>query len=126
LLERLSCLILALFYIFHPSSSIMHFLQIQHNTPSWSTLNVAHSMKNAKQCSSPTNNKQHKKNRKHTIEIRSALKASQWPIRCGWAQMIQNWCQNVNFLQFLLHLFMWCHFNGMWIIENCVYCIIWY
>jgi len=28
-----------------------------------------------------------------------------------------------TFLQFLLYLFMWCHFNGMWIMENCVYWI---
>jgi len=30
-----------------------------------------------------------------------------------------------NFLQFLLHLFMWCHFNGMWIMESCALKIIW-
>jgi hypothetical protein len=29
------------------------------------------------------------------------------------------------FLQLLLHLFMWCHFNGMWIMESYVYWIIW-
>ncbi len=30
-----------------------------------------------------------------------------------------------TFLQFLLHLSMWCHFNGMWIMESCAYWIIW-
>ncbi len=29
-----------------------------------------------------------------------------------------------TFLQFFLHLSMWCHFNGMWIMENCAYWII--
>jgi hypothetical protein len=28
------------------------------------------------------------------------------------------------FLQFLLHLSMWCHFNGMWIMESYAYQII--
>jgi hypothetical protein len=26
-----------------------------------------------------------------------------------------------TFLQFLLHLSMWCHFNGMWIMKSCAY-----
>jgi hypothetical protein len=26
-----------------------------------------------------------------------------------------------TFLQFLLHLFIWCHFNGMGIMESCAY-----
>jgi hypothetical protein len=30
-----------------------------------------------------------------------------------------------TFLQFLLHLSMQCHFNGMWIMENRAYWIIW-
>ncbi len=30
-----------------------------------------------------------------------------------------------TFLQFLWHLSMWCHFNGMWIMESCAYWIIW-
>jgi hypothetical protein len=30
-----------------------------------------------------------------------------------------------TFLQFLLHLFMWCHFNGMWIMKSCAYQTIW-
>jgi hypothetical protein len=30
-----------------------------------------------------------------------------------------------TFLQFLLHLSMWCHFNGMWIMKSCAYWIIW-
>jgi len=25
------------------------------------------------------------------------------------------------FLQFLLHLFMWCHFKGMWIMKSYAY-----
>jgi hypothetical protein len=29
------------------------------------------------------------------------------------------------FLQFLLHLSMWCHSHGMWIMESCAYWIIW-
>jgi len=29
------------------------------------------------------------------------------------------------FLQFLLHLSMWCHFNGIWIMESYAYWIIW-
>jgi len=28
-------------------------------------------------------------------------------------------------LQFLLRLSMWCHFNGMWIMEGCAYQMIW-
>jgi hypothetical protein len=31
----------------------------------------------------------------------------------------------LTFLQFLLYLSMWCHFNGMWIMESCVHWIIW-
>jgi hypothetical protein len=27
----------------------------------------------------------------------------------------------LTFLQFLLHIPMWCHFNGMLIMESCVY-----
>jgi len=43
---------------------------------------------------------------------------------CEWIQTSQNWCQMSTFLQFLLHLSIWCHFNGMWIMENCDYWII--
>jgi len=40
-------------------------------------------------------------------------------------QRSQNPCQHVNFLQFLLHIFMWCHFSGMLIMESCAYSLIW-
>ncbi len=30
-----------------------------------------------------------------------------------------------TFLQFLLHISMWCHFNGMLIMESCAYSLIW-
>jgi hypothetical protein len=30
-----------------------------------------------------------------------------------------------TFMQFLLNSSMWCHFNGMWIMESCPYWIIW-
>jgi hypothetical protein len=30
-----------------------------------------------------------------------------------------------TFLQFLLHLSMWCHLNDIWIMESCAYWIIW-
>jgi hypothetical protein len=30
-----------------------------------------------------------------------------------------------TFMQLLLHLSMWCHFNGMWIMESCAYWILW-
>ncbi len=51
----------------HPPSFIMHDTQRQHNTPTWSMLSAAQSMKNAKQSSSPTNNKQQNV-RKQTTE----------------------------------------------------------
>jgi hypothetical protein len=48
-------------------------------------------------------------------------------IRCGadefeWAKID---VKTSTFLPFLLHLSMWCHFNGMWIMENYAYWIIW-
>jgi hypothetical protein len=46
-----------------------------------------------------------------------------------WVRIITNKSKILvntsTFVQFLLHIFMWCHFNGMLIMESCAYSLIW-
>ncbi len=53
--------------------------------------------------------------KKTTIQLRGVDE-------CEWANILVNIS---TFLQFLLHVSMWCHFNGMLIMESCVHSLIW-
>jgi hypothetical protein len=63
------------------------------------------------------------------LEQNSFYFFQRWMKVSSWAFKLKrraNILVNIStFLQFLLHISMWCHFNGMSIMESCAYSLIW-